>query len=237
MPLGLIAATALRIADCEAIRDGTLRQPSNAISSLALLVAAVWITRRASRVPAERPELITLAVIVAANGVGSFAFHGPLGPSARWFHDLAALSIPSFIAIHDTGLVRGTPVDRRLWMLAACLAVIGCLLAAWPDLLVPLGLLGAGAAGAGELAAFRAGYRPRPGQATRSQIVAWALVLGTITLAGLAFVLGRSESAWCRPASWFQFHAAWHAMVALSSIAFAWAAFELRGIPASRQDG
>ena len=233
MPPWVAAASSFGIGDCEAIRDGFLRQPVNSVSSLAFLLAAAWIVWRAVEVPSERSELLALAAIVAANGVGSFAFHGPLGMSFRWFHDLSALSIPLFVAVHDAGLVRATPIRRRLTGMAAGVAIIGVLLAVWPHLLVPLGFAGAVAAGAGELAAFRAGYRPRPGHATGVQLAAWALVLGVLALAGLAFLLGRSASPWCRPESLFQAHAAWHLLVAFGSVAYAWAAFELRGEPAA----
>jgi hypothetical protein len=226
-----LAATTIGIGDCEAIRDGFLRQPANAISSLAFLVAAAWIVRRAAAVPSERVELSVLAACVAANGIGSFGFHGPVGPSFRWFHDVAALSIPLFVAVHDAGLVRGTAIRRRMTGVATGVASIGVMLAVWPRLLVPLGFAGAGAAGIGELAAFRAGYRPRPGHATKVQLAAWALVLGALALAGLAFLLGRSTSPWCRPDSLLQAHAAWHLLVAIGSVAYAWAAFELRGQP------
>jgi len=231
MPLWAAAGPSFGIGDCEAIRDGFLRQPANSLSSLAFLFAAVWIARRASRVPPERPELIALALIVGANGVGSFAFHGPLGPSVRWFHDLAALSIPLFVAVHDVGLVRGTAVPRRLRAISVGIAVVGVVVSAWPHLFASLGFLGAVAAGAGEFAAFRAGYRPRPGQATGTQLAAWALVLGALVLASLAFLLGRSSSSWCHPRSLLQAHAAWHLLVALASVGYAWAAFELRGVP------
>jgi len=224
-----LAATTVGIGDCEALRDGFLHQPANAISSLAFLLAAAWIAWRASKVRPERAELLVLAACVAANGIGSFGFHGPFGASFRWFHDLSALSIPLFVAVHDAGLVRGTPIRRRLTGVAVGVAVIGTLLAVRPHLLVPLGFVGAVAAGLGELAAFRAGYRPRPGHATRMQLAAWSLVLGTLGLAGLAFVLGRSTSPWCRPESLLQVHAAWHLLVAMASVAYAWAAFELRG--------
>lgn len=225
------AASSFGIGDCEAIRDGFLRQPSNAVSSLAFVLAAGWIAWRATRVPAERAELIVLAVCVAANGVGSFGFHGPFGATFRWFHDVSALSIPLFVAVHDAGLVRGTPIRGRLTVIGAGVLIIGALLAVWPHLLVPLGFVGAVAAGVGELAAFRAGYRPRPGHATGVQLAAWGLVLGALALAGLAFLLGRSTSPWCRPESLFQAHAAWHLLVALGAVAYAWAAFELRGEP------
>ena len=229
-----LAAATDGIGDCEAIRYGFLRQPSNAISSLAFLLAAVWIAWRATKVPPERAELLVLAVIVAANGVGSFGIHGPSGTPFRWFHDLSALAIPLFVAMHDAGLVRGTALQTRLVAIGIGVAVIGALLAVSPHLLVPFGFAGAVAAGLGELAAFRAGYRPRPGHATRVQLAAWGLVLGALMLAGLAFLIGRSTSPWCRPASLLQAHAAWHLLVAVGSVAYAWAAFELRGEPAQR---
>lgn len=231
MPRWVLAASSFGIGDCEAIRDGVLRQPANAISSLAFLLAAAWIARRAARVPPERPELLLLAAIVAANGIASFVFHGPLGTSFRWGHDLSALSIPLFVVVHDAGLVRGIAVRRRLVIVGVGIAIVGAFLAVWPRLLVPFGFLAAVAAGAGEFAAFRAGYRPRPGHASRSQVVAWGIVLGALALAGLAFLLGRSTSPWCRPGSLLQAHAAWHLLVAAGSMAYAWAAFELRGQP------
>lgn len=222
------------VGDCEAIHDGFLSQPSNAISSLAFVLAAAWIAWRATRVRRERAELLVLAMIVAANGVGSFGFHGPFGASFRWFHDLSALSIPLFVAVHDAGLVRGATVRWRLTGVAVGVAIVGALLAVWPHLLVPLGFVGAVSAGLGELAAFRAGYRPRPGRASWVQLAAWGTVLSALALAGLAFLLGRSTSPWCRPESLLQAHAAWHLLVAVSSAAYAWAAFELRGEPPER---
>jgi hypothetical protein len=228
-----IAAAGAGVGDCEAIRAGLLHQPANAISSLALVLAAAWIAGRASRMPDERPELFALAAIVAANGLTSFAFHGPLLGSARWWHDLAALAIPLFVAVHDIGLVRDVSVRSRLRAIGIGVVVLGALLALRPQLLMPLGFVGAGDAGIGELAAYRAGYRPRPGQATPPQLAAWGLVLAVLALAGLAFLLGRSASPWCDPESLLQAHAAWHLLVAVGSMAYAWAAFELRGVPRS----
>ena len=106
----IASTSSFGVGDCEAIRDGFLHQPANALSSLVFLLAAAWIVWRATKVPAERPELLALAAIVAANGVGSFGFHGPFGASFRWFHDLSALSVPLFVVVHDAGLVRGVAV-------------------------------------------------------------------------------------------------------------------------------
>jgi hypothetical protein len=231
----LLAASGLGHGDCEAIRDGLLGQPVNALTSLAFLAAGVWIARRGRRVPLERAELVVFGLVVASNALGSFLFHGPRPLGSRWLHDLSALAVPLFVSVHDLGLVRGWPVGSRVRWFAAGLVVVGGVLA-WPGALVPLGFLAAAAAGTGELFAFRAGYRPRPGRASRAQLAAWGVGLFTLALAGLAFLFGRSDSPLCEPRSVVQLHGGWHLLVALASMAWALAAFELRGAPPEPAD-
>jgi hypothetical protein len=228
--LALLAASGLGHGDCEAIRSGWLGQPVNALTSLVFLVAGLWIARRGRRVPLERTELLVFGLAVASNALGSFLFHGPRPLGSRWLHDLTALSVPLFVAVHDVGLVRGWAVTSRLRWFAAGLVVVGAVLVA-PGTLVPLGFLAAVGAGLGELLAFRAGYRPRPGHATGTQLAAWGVGLVTLALGGLAFLLGRSGSPLCEPESLFQLHGGWHLLVAVASMAWALAAFELRGVP------
>lgn len=228
--LALLAASGLGHGDCEAIRGGLVAQPVNAYTSLIFLAAGAWIAGRARKAPLERGELWAFAAAVAANALGSFLFHGPRPLGSRWLHDLAALSLPLFVAIHDVGLVRGWTVGARLRWFAAGLVVVGAVLAA-PGTLVPLGFLAAAAAGIGELLAFRAGYRPRPGRASGPQLAAWSVALLTLALGGLAFLAGRSGSPVCEPRSLFQLHGGWHLLVAAASMAWALAAFELRAAP------
>jgi hypothetical protein len=228
--LALLAASGLGHGDCEAIRSGWLGQPVNALTSLVFLVAGAWIAARARKAPLERAELWTFAAAVASNALGSFLFHGPRPLGSRWIHDLSAFSIPLFVAVHDVGLVRGWAVTPRLRWFVVGLAGVGAVLAI-PGTLVPLGFLAAAGAGVGELLAFRAGYRPRPGRASGAQLAAWSVGLVTLALAGLSFLLGRSESPLCEPESLFQLHGGWHLLVAVASMAWALAAFELRGAP------
>jgi len=228
--LAWLAASGLGHGDCEAIRSGWLGQPVNALTSLVFLAAGAWIAARARKAPLERAELWTFGLLVASNALGSFLFHGPRPLGSRWVHDLSALAIPLFVTVHDVGLVRGWAVTSRLRWFVVELVVVGAVLAA-PDTLVPLGFLAAAGAGVGELLAFRAGYRPRPGRASSAQLAAWGLGLVTLALAGLAFLFGRSDSPLCEPESLFQLHGGWHLLVAVASMAWALAAFELRGAP------
>jgi hypothetical protein len=66
--------------DCEAIRQGLVGQPANALSSLMFVLAGVWLLRRATT------RWVGLALI--ATGSGSFLFHGPLAPGGEWIHDV-----------------------------------------------------------------------------------------------------------------------------------------------------
>ncbi len=73
--------------DCELVRDAVLGQPANAVSSLAYVVAAAYLLRRGGpRAP---------AVALAAVGVASFLYHGPMPAGAEVLHDgaLAALAV------------------------------------------------------------------------------------------------------------------------------------------------
>ncbi|MGZ8565600.1 MAG: hypothetical protein ACXWXS_00965 [Actinomycetota bacterium] len=229
MAMWLATLASLGHGDCEAMRAGLLHQPANAVSSLAFLAAGAWIAYRATRVPGERAELLTFAAAVAANGIASFLFHGPAPGGSRWAHDVAALSLPVFVAAHDAGLVRRWAPRVRLAWFGGAITIVAIVIAVWPDALVALGFASALAAGAGEAGAFRAGYRPRPGDAEPLQLAAWSLVLVALALGGLAFLFGRTGSPLCRPGSLAQIHAAWHLLVAVAAAAYAWAAFELRG--------
>jgi len=69
-----VTLLALGGSDCEAIRDAVLGQPANSLSSLAYVAGAAVILRRGGpRGP---------ALALAAVGIGSFLYHGPMPPGA-----------------------------------------------------------------------------------------------------------------------------------------------------------
>jgi hypothetical protein len=76
---------ALGGSDCEAVRDAVLGQPVNSVSSLAYVVAAaVVLLRGGPRGP---------ALALAAVGIGSFLYHGPMPRGAEALHDAAIVAL------------------------------------------------------------------------------------------------------------------------------------------------
>jgi hypothetical protein len=100
--------------DCEAA-DGWFGQPVNGLTSLAYIAAAVYVLRR------DGPLVSTAAL--AAVGVGSVLYHGPMLAGAGLIHDgsIAALVLACLV-----GVVRGTigrPPPVAMVTMAAAVAV------------------------------------------------------------------------------------------------------------------
>ena len=57
--------------DCEALHDDWLAQPVNSLSSVAYVIAAIVVVQ-------QHRERIVPGVALAAVGVGSFLYHGPM---------------------------------------------------------------------------------------------------------------------------------------------------------------
>ena len=205
---------------------------------MAFLLAGAWILWRSFRFPvrAAHPELFAFGIIVAANAPGSFTYHGYGGSAALWVHDIAALGIPLFVAVHDLGLLRGWPTASRLrWVLVALVGG-GLLLALVPGTSVVVSGIAMCAAVVGEFLAYRAGFRPRIGPPWTTWEITWLVVAVVLTLGVLSFVAGRSGSPLCNPTGWFQLHAAWHLLSAGASAAFAYAGLE-HGLVRERAGG
>ena len=117
--------------DCERIVSGFLGQPANTLSSLAFLVAAVWILTLAFRGDRiTRTMLVVLAIAVSANAVGSFARHGPDPSWAAWAHDVAIMAVLLFVAVHALGRNRGWHPTVEVRAFALGLVAVGVGLAA-----------------------------------------------------------------------------------------------------------
>ena len=86
--------------DCERLAAGLVAQPANAWSSLAFLAVGVWLARRSLTVhPARRRLGLAYATAVAANGVGSWLFHGPGTVAGKWLHDGAIVAVVGAVAL------------------------------------------------------------------------------------------------------------------------------------------
>jgi hypothetical protein len=92
--------------DCEALHDGVIAQPVATVSSLAFVAAAAWLAARLPEQPEARRQALGYAVLVAAIGLGSVAYHGPQPPGGEVAHDLPILLAAAW------GVV--VPVGRRL---------------------------------------------------------------------------------------------------------------------------
>lgn len=109
--------------DCERIGAGWLGQPVNSLTALIFVAAGALIASR-------RPERAWVGVAVAATGIGSFLFHGPMPAGSQLAHDV------SLAWLLATVPAVGSRWDR--WMVLPGLALIGVLLAVAPSLSDPL---------------------------------------------------------------------------------------------------
>ncbi|HSM00981.1 MAG TPA: hypothetical protein VK960_00865 [Acidimicrobiia bacterium] len=82
----MIAPQAL--SDCETVSSGLLAQPVNAISSLGLVAAGLWLFVRVRGWPAR-----AMAVALVVAGVGSFAYHGPQPSWSGPVHDAGVVLV------------------------------------------------------------------------------------------------------------------------------------------------
>lgn len=185
------------LGDCEQAAAGWLLQPVNAVSSLAFVVAAIVV--------AVRTGQRWLPAALAATGIGSFLFHGPVPPGSEWAHDV---SLAWLLAVAGAA---GTRWERRVgW---TTLVAFGVAFAVLPVVADPVAATTAVAAIAAIL------WRDRS-----------ARTLAALALLGTGAVVGRLSATgalWCQPESLLQGHAFWH-LAAATAVTF-WAL----GLPTS----
>ena len=209
------ATSALGASDCERIRDGVIRQPSNTVSSAALVAIGVWIAAR-GRHRGAQPLSDAFGAAVAAAGAGSVLFHGPGGSSAHWLHDATIAAMAAFPAVENVRRLRRGSSRGAVAMHTAVTAGAAALLKARPSWVQEISAVLAAAGIATEVAVRRA----RPAAAVRfqrSSDAVWVLAL-------LSYVGGRTESPLCRPDSRVQLHGLWHALAGAAMAAWAEAA-------------
>jgi hypothetical protein len=206
----VVAATGLASSDCERLGGGLLAQPVNAWSSLAFLVAGVWVLLLATRAPARRVELVVYGIAVASNAAGGLLFHGWQSGGARWIHDMAILSVLVFIAAFGAArrLDRGT--TWTMWAFALALAVLGAVLAVVPSATYAVyGIVGV-VAGLGEALEIHRELPDIRREGLPAERRALLGALAAVALGTTTFFVGRTGGALCDPASPMQWHAVWH---------------------------
>jgi hypothetical protein len=108
--------------DCERIRPGLIGQPANTASSLAFVLAAAPIWRRAQAT--GRKPWRSVAIALAFEGLGSVAYHGPGGRIAKLVHDAGIVGLAAaFIAVarDDPTTLRPRPLPTVLALSAVTL--------------------------------------------------------------------------------------------------------------------
>jgi Ceramidase len=198
--------------DCESIRDGFIAQPANTISSLAYVVAGLWILWRVAPAEVVRRDVgVAYALAIVVVGIGSVAFHGPGSAAGQFVHDSSIAALLLVVIAADMLSL------RRSWLPAAAGAVVAAIVL----LLVPdasnavTGLLIV-AAVALEIAVHR--HRGVP--ASPRERIAYGIAIAALAIAGVAQLLGRTDAPLCDPGSNWQAHALWHTLTAVALAAW-----------------
>jgi hypothetical protein len=184
--------------DCEELRDSWLGQPVNAASCLAFIAAGGWLWRRLSRSGAATPEAALFCGLVAANGVGGIAFHGPGDRASHWLHDTALVGTLAAMAASRAPVAAG----------ATALAGVG--LAVRPSATNVASVVGT---------ALVAGAEARRGRRPRGRTGALLLTAAAVN------AVSRTGGPCCRPRSLLQGHALWHVLNAVALADWGLAAF------------
>lgn len=188
--VGSVTRTHPAAGDCERIRPGLVAQPVNAASSLAFVAAGAWLWRRLRRNDAAvSAEASLYCGMLAANGFGGLAFHGPGDRASHWLHDTALVGTLASMAVGDAGRAAGAT------------GVAGLGLAVRPTATNAASVVGTVLVAGAEV---RRGRRPSPR--------AGALLL----VAAAVNVLTRTGGPCCRPSSRWQGHAVWHVLTAMA---------------------
>ncbi len=175
--------------DCERIGAGFFGQPVNSITTLVIVGAGLLLW--------SRPRMRWVGAALAATGLGSLVFHGPMPLWSEWAHDLSLVWLVLVVA--------GWGRKWERWTHWPSLVGISILLALSPVLADPLAVAFTLVAVVSLLTRDRS----------------WATV-GPLLLLGVVAGIGRlgaTGGPLCYPDSPWQPHAVWHIGAA---VAVAW---------------
>jgi 1-acyl-sn-glycerol-3-phosphate acyltransferase len=202
-------SVAAATSDCELRDDWLLEQDVNAWSSLAYVAAGLLLAWEASRGRLPR-AVLGLALITAAEGVGSLLYHGAASDVGQFLHDVPLIGALGFVAGWHVGRLSGRTDPGSLVGLGVGLVASTATWVWAPDATnLTVGIAIAVIAIASILARRR-GLGP-----------VWSLpVLGLGALAVATWALGQPGSPACDAESFLQPHGLWHVLTAV--VALAW---------------
>jgi hypothetical protein len=196
---------------CEAVRDGWLRQPANAVSSLAFCVAALWMALDRRRVPSRGGwraiEAWCFVVAVFLVGVTSAGYHASLTFVGQFFDVQSMyLVVGVLLAVNVDDLRPGAP-RRFLTTYLGLNVMLGVLLVVVPA----FRRFGFGLAIAA-VVVTEVLLRLRRLRSTPLAPLVLAVALQALAFGIWALDLTKTV---CVPGSLAQGHAVWHALGAL----------------------
>jgi hypothetical protein len=187
---------------CEAIRDGLLKQPVNALSSLAFVVVALLVLRSSK-------NMNVFAFAMAVIGLGSAFYHASLSFIGQFVDVMGMYLIATYVIVFAIGRLRTL---TRAQFVSIYLAMNAML--AWGLWHVPEARRYAFAAvllaGLATESFARAKSAPKP---DGRKLVA---AVGLLTAGFILWILDITHIV-CSPESVFQGHAVWHILGAASS--------------------
>lgn len=190
-------------ADCELIGPGFLGQPVNSLTTFAFVVAGAMLI-------VVRPDRRWVGIGLAATGVGSFLFHGPMPPGSEWAHDVTLAWLIAIVAGIGSRWERYSRLPA-LVVLALAFAVVPAMADPVAFALTALALL-----------TVLRSDRSRP-------VMAPLLLLAVVAGYGR---LGSTGGPLCDPESILQPHGVWHIG---SALAVAWWAVAYSGRSTTRR--
>ena len=194
--------TFTEVVDCEALHSGWPQQPVNGWSSVAFILAGLWIAFRSDATDSRRIGAATVLV-----GFGSLLFHAGDDRVGGWLHDFSILAV---LVVLIASLTAASQLRNR--MVAAAL-VAGAAIALLPGTAAQWS--GVGLVAVLLLMVWISRHRHDPLRLVLTLIVA--------AVSAVLAALGQSDGLWCDPESLFQPHAGWHMGLAAATVIY-WSA-------------
>jgi len=192
---------------CDPYATGFLREPANAISSAAFLLAGAGILIASRPGVAGGGELVrhrrtVFALLVASVGVGSFIQHGPHPEWQAYAHDLPLAAVLVFVATDAAADLTGRELSNRWWLIPSAA-------------LVPVVAFGATASTIAQAVLAAAAIGGNLVRAARRPVLRRGLISAlVIAAAGVTIGSPSDPTSLCRADGLLPRHAIWHVLAA-----------------------